>query len=695
MNTIEEGSMSMEQGDAQQAMIAQFEQMRQMYPLEITFDEDKQKELVELVLRDFSVAEDARKKKAGSDLSQQSWEEKMAEIIGTWEGVRKPKTKPFKGCSNKTMRLTTSIEQTVHSMVLQAVWKDGQVNFRPGVPSEIDRVKRTNKFMEWVVRIQLKLYGTVDNFVHQCTKMGTGVYKYSWNVSQKYLPRRIPTPDGVVVDFIPVDDSKADVIVVPIEAMYFQPGATTIQGIQPIIHRIPLTYFELQQGTASGNFLDKAEALTQSANNVLSADLGPIAKIEEDVSLKAKYVARMRNFPQDILEWYGKLDVGDPRGPQEVIIWVEKKSRTYLSGKLLRSLYKRNRRPFISSPCIRRGDDILGIGYVELSKPLSDEIDALYNQSTDSNTLDIMPSGFYSPTSGFDPDKVELGPNVWLPVENPVQNVYMPVRSHNTEKFVMMIRNVLEFVERLTAASSYMMGKESELIGGTGSATRANYIMQQGEVRMGPILRRIAGATSELITELYYMYWQSAPMGFAERIVGQDGTPLFPNMELRENFLEEGDVYNSPDITQSSKQVQEMLAEQVFTMFSTHPLVMTNIQRLWQVAYDFLDKKGHQDPESIVGPKPGSNLDMQVINVENTRMLQGELMPINPTDIDVQHIPGHAQMLQTNPGIAPEIHQIIATHINMHQERLGKMVGQPMMRPGEKNEQGAEGKKVA
>jgi hypothetical protein len=625
-----------------------------------------------------------------------SWEEKMADIIATWEGIRKTKTKPFKGCSNKTMRLTTAIEQTVHSMALQALWRDGAVNFRPGVPSELERIKRTNKFMEWVVRIQLDLYGIFDNFVHQCTKMGTGVFKYSWKIEQKFLPRRIPTPDGIVVDFIPIDDSKADVIVVPVEALYFQPGATSMQDIQPVIHRIPLTYFEIQRGMRTGNFLDKTETLKQSANNVITADLGPISKIEEDISLKTKYTARMRNFPQDILEWYGQVDVGDPRGPQEVIIWVEKKSRTYLSGKLLRSLYRRNKRPFISAPCIKRGDDILGIGYVELSKPLADEVDALYNQSNDSNTLDIMPSGFYHPTSGFDPDKVELGPNVWLPVENPVQNVYMPVRSHNTEKFVMMIRNVLEFVERLTAASSYMMGKESELIGGTGSATRSNNIMQQGQVRLGPILRRMAGATNELITELYYMYWQNAPMGFAERIVGQDGTSLFPNMELRENFLEEGDVYNSPDITQSSREAQQQLSMQVFTMFSTHPLVMTNIQRLWQVAYDFLDKNGHQDPESIIGPKPGINIDMAVINVENTRMLQGEVFGVNPTDIHVQHIPGHAQMLQTNPQLAPEVQQIIATHINMHQVALGKQVGQPFMKPGEpKNDKGTAGKKVA
>jgi hypothetical protein len=192
------------------------------------------------------------------------------------------------------------------------------------------------------------------------------------------------------------------------------------------------------------------------------------------------------------------------------------------------------------------------------------------------------------------------------------------------------------------------------------------------------------------------MYWQNAPMGFAERIVGQDGTSLFPNMELRENFLEEGDVYNSPDITMSSREAQQQLATQVFTMFSTHPLVMTNIQRLWQVAYDFLDKNGHQDPESIIGPKPGTNIDMAVINVENTRMLQGEVFGVNPTDIDVQHIPGHAQMLKTTPGLPPEIQQIIMQHINMHQVKLAQAVGQPMMRPGEpKNDNGTAGKKVA
>jgi len=327
----------------------------------------------------------------------------------------------------------------------------------------------------------------------------------------------------------------------------------------------------------------------------------------------------------------------------------------------------------VVSPCMKRGSQLLGIGYVELAKPLSDEVDAQFNQANDANTLDIMPSGFYHPTSGFDPDKVELGPNVWLPVENPVQNVYMPTRNRNTEKFMMIIRTVMMFVERLTAASSYQMGKEDELVGGTGSATRTNQIVAHAEIRMGPIMRRVASGWSQLLTELYYLYYQNAPAGYAERIVGETGAPLFPNMALQMNFLEEADAYCIPDMTLTSTEAQQKLAMWVFDTFSVHPLVITNIQRTWQVANEVLVAMKHPDPDSVIGPNPGVNPDLEVINIENTRMLQGEMLPVNPTDIDIQHIPGHMGMLQTRE-LPAEIRQIIGAHVALHQQRLqGKL----------------------
>lgn len=649
--------------------IMEFEQMKAQYPLEIFFDEQEQKNMVAIVLKDFEVADEARKQKHTT--SGKSWEDKMEEIAESWEGIRKPKEKPFKGCSNKTMRLTTSVEQTMHAQALGAIWRDGDITLKPGEKTDAYKVKRTNQFMSWVVQNDLKGYDLLDDYIHSGTKMGTGIFKYAWTIKEQYLPlKQMDVTGGIIVGSTPVLKPGPEVIIVPIDSIYLQPGCQSYQGPQALIHRMSFSQQEVMDSINRRDYLDKTEAIKQYSHSTLdTSKIGPIEKVNESADKRADYVATMRIQPMDILEWYGLADVGDPRGPQEVIIWVERRSKTYLSGKLLRSIYPRNKRPFVGAPCIKRGSNLLGIGYVELTKALADEVDALYNQSNDINTLDIMPGGFYSPTSGMDPDKVELGPNVWLPVENPVQNVYMPVRAHNTEKFVMMIRNVLEFVERLTAASSYLMGKESELIGGTGSATRTNQIVAHGEMRLGPVLHRLASGWYELLTEIYYLYYFFAPPGYAERIIGEDGTQLFPNMILQDSFLNNADVYGTPDITMVSREAKRQLSMWVYEQMSMHPLVMQDPRRLWQVAYEVLDAMGHDNPDQIIGPQPGSNTDMTLINMENTRLLQGELVPVNPTDIDIQHIQGHTMLIQSR-NLPPELQQIIGTHIAMHQQKL-------------------------
>ena len=59
--------------------------------------------------------------------------------------------------------------------------------------------------------------------------------------------------------------------------------------------------------------------------------------------------------------------------------------------------------------------------------------------------------------------------------------MYFPNFDIPTERLINAIRLVLEFIERLTAASSYVMGKESEIVGGSGTATRTNAILQNAE----------------------------------------------------------------------------------------------------------------------------------------------------------------------------------------------------------------------
>ena len=104
--------------------------------------------------------------------------------------------------------------------------------------------------------------------------------------------------------------------------------------------------------------------------------------------------------------------------------------------------------------------------------PLAEEIDAIFNQITDANTLSVLRPGFYDPSGNLQPQNITLAPNKLIPVSNPQQSVYFPDIAIPIERLLVAMRGVLEFIERLTAASSYVMGKESEIVGGSGTATR-------------------------------------------------------------------------------------------------------------------------------------------------------------------------------------------------------------------------------
>ena len=91
--------------------------------------------------------------------------------------------------------------------------------------------------------------------------------------------------------------------------------------------------------------------------------------------------------------------------------------------------------------------------------------------------------GFYDPNSDYSPDEHVAKPRAMYPVTNPQQNVFFPEINIPIERLLNAIRLVLEFVERLTAASSFMLGKESEIAGGSGTATRTQIIASSAETR--------------------------------------------------------------------------------------------------------------------------------------------------------------------------------------------------------------------
>ena len=103
--------------------------------IQITLSEDMQTTMVDVIMDDFSSAQEARNQKdygitdKGEGLRFDEWFKRMKEL---YSGYRQPKTIPWKFCSNRSLRIATSILDMLHSRLYPAVWNEDLCRWRPG-----------------------------------------------------------------------------------------------------------------------------------------------------------------------------------------------------------------------------------------------------------------------------------------------------------------------------------------------------------------------------------------------------------------------------------------------------------------------------------------------------------------------------------------------------------------------------------
>jgi len=85
-------------------------------------------------------------------------------------------------------------------------------------------------------------------------------------------------------------------------------------------------------------------------------------------------------------------------------------------------------------------------------------------------------------------------------------------------------------LERLTGAASYFMSNQK---GVSGTATRDNIINEKSETRFGLWVNRIIEEITEAITMFINMYQDWAPPTLGERVLGEDGKKIFPNLSVK------------------------------------------------------------------------------------------------------------------------------------------------------------------
>ena len=657
--------------------------------LQLPLTPAQQQTAVQTILSDYRAAQDARDARDfgyGAKGDKHTFDSWLKQLKNLYYGHREPKSEPWKYCSNRSLMIAMAIVETLHARMFGAVYNEELTRWRPGDATDALKAERIEKFMFWWVRVRSRLREFFDRWTRYAIAMSYAVTETQWDV--QLLDRGVkaatePIP-GVVTappqrELVPLERTRSELY--PMEDVFLQAGASDVQR-DPVILRVKLLYRDLEDMERNGGAINvsaSTDPMTKSLSDALPVELPTNPELDAEAAAELRRV-KLRNQEVTVLKWYGAIDLDGDGHPEEVRLLIAPDHQLYLGGVNLSTLSARGIRPLDLTCFLPRFDEPqspYGLGVLEQIQELALEIDALFNQMTDANSLSILRPGFYDPSGDLDAPALKIAPNKMTPLPRPSENVFFPDIKIPTEQLVVAIRLVLEFIERLTAASAYVMGKESEIVGGSGTATRTNAIVEAAGQRHGVPLQRLREGATRIVTHHLDIVQKNLPEGLEQRVLGQNGEPLFGANELTQNGISgEFDAYLLPDESMGSKEMERQLSQLLYTTLYQNLIVATDPAKIYKITADVLKSFG-KDPVAYLGPAPeiaGATSPMD----EHTMVLQGDFAGLKATVTQnpIEHIMAHTAFLQDAalqalpPALAQQITEVLTQHIQQHMQLL-------------------------
>jgi hypothetical protein len=239
------------------------------------------------------------------------------------------------------------------------------------------------------------------------------------------------------------------------------------------------------------------------------------------------------------------------------------------------------------------------------------------------------------------------------------------------------------------------MGKESEIVGGSGTATRTQAIVSAAEQRFTMPAIRLREGASRILTLVLDQLQKNIPPGLESRVLGENNDPIFGENELTAQGISgQFDAYILEDAALGSVSVERELAVFIYNLLLQNPIVATDPYKLYNETANLL-KAFKQNPEEHLGVAPEQK-DIDTPEEENTLMVQGQFNKVRAimTENHMQHLIKHME-LQRSPTlqmIPPDEAKIIIQYAQAHAQEHMMMMQQMMVittKYGGKNGQAA------
>ncbi len=670
---------------------------REVAPLDdllLSLTEEQQKELMAIIKEDYKNAMAAREAKTwgkrSNDGVEMDFDEKYAGLIDLYEGA--DEVRPEKWMCARSLKIAQAIVEMAVARLFPMVYNEDTIRWRPVRWTNVQYTQLVNKMMYWVITVWMKSQKDALLYIRNAAMLGSVFAEAWWKREQRDMDKvqQVPVmgPDGmplqdeatgqpvVVEQRLMQIDEKPQIRIIPVTKVLLQPGASTIEDDSVIIIE-DHTFRELEGWQKQGLAQNITDQLKSDIDTRITTEFNLSMDKAEDV---ADFNAKRRNMPIECLRWMGKYDANGDGFDEDIVVLGTNKDEVFVRAYMMSKISRTGKRPLIHKNFLDRiGGKMLGMGLLEQVKPLAEEIDACFRQMTDANTMSVMRWGFYDPNSDYDPDEHVAKPRAMYPVSNPQQNVYFPDIQIPIERLLNAIKLVTEFIERLTAASSYVMGKESEVVGGSGTATRTQAIMSSADTRFNLPATNLRAGLAELFTDVFNLCAMNMPEGLEEKILGAQHEKIFTgDISMQDALALEMECYLAPAADLGDSNTRRQLASMLYDklLMGMNPLIVSDPNRVWFVTANYLRAYG-EEPQEWIG-KPASVKPSSDPVDEHTMMRDGRYCPVEPRENHMEHIQVHQEMLDgKNPDIllwpADKVN-LLRAHIQDHMVMMQRVM---------------------
>lgn len=506
----------------------------------------------------------------------------LVENIRTWQnqyqGVKKPKSRPWPGASNLAIPITRSSIDNIEVRILDAVFNRRKpVIVKAKKPEYMEIARETETALEWLLTRVINLRAKLSPIIKQALKIGTGMAYMAWVDRRRTIYRWKDESDEkglreykVKGSNVPiVKDTQSiyagpDIIPVPREDLVVSSDAVDVNGAYLIGFRRAYRKSEVDLRVKQKSW--DADAVKKIVSPDVPTDNEEARAKNMGLALdKTEY-----SKPYELWTVWLNYDVDDDGEPDDVMVTIHR-----ATGSIVRGIYSptfTGQRPFVKMVCNPVEYAFDGEGLCKILYHLQEEIDAIHNQRIDRMKLANTVSALVQSGSGLDNFEFEPG-KTWICDSN-VQDAFREVKlsdaypSTYTEE-----ANLISLADRVTGNTPAVQGMS---LAERPVFKETMAMLSESNKKFKSMIDNIVAGITEMVYQVLELYSQYDPM--IRYQVEEGGKMVDKSISLPITLIRDGlDITLAASSDVISQEVRREMNQQLYLMSSDYSTKLASV----------------------------------------------------------------------------------------------------------------------